>query len=169
MRLIMTFLALTLITYGALAKPPSGVKIVELSLPGQDLGEAPQVLNLLRQHDVVYLDLSMGTGAFPTLRGTDGAWHNMPVDCPFGRVEQFIEALVPTGSNHLLLHVRPGNPDLHAANSLTCEYALGPGATTQSWSIARLRGCYLVQTSSVPTAIQLQLLPLPATACGIHD
>ena len=111
----------------------------------------------------------MRPGVFPSIKGVNGEWRNMPAECAFGTVGNVIEAVAPSGSNHLILHIRPGDPAVHAANGLTCEYAFGQEAPDNSRVIARLQGCYLVQSLSVPTAIQLILKPLSGNACALHD
>jgi hypothetical protein len=36
-------------------------------------------------------------------------------------------------------------------------------------TVYRLRGCFLPQSVSIPTAVQWVLNPLPASACGLGD
>ena len=154
---------------GVLAFPAlADVKTVEGDLPGEAEFEALRGLEALEDRDVVLLDLNMLPLAWPSVMQADGTY-TTPQTCEFGMIEGVDQVSVPTGSNHLLMSVRLGDPERHAANGLSCEYSpVGGGEEMQDWARMRLTGCYLVRSVSIPTARQLVLNPLPAAACGVH-
>lgn len=152
-----------------LAADPVAVKAVAGDLPGEVEFEALAAIEALQDGDVAHLDLNMLPLAWPGLEMDDGTL-STPDSCAFGMIETAGRVSVPTGSNHLLMSVRLGAPETFAANGLSCEY--GPavdGAGAERWARMRLTGCFLVREVSIPTARQLVLNPLPASACGLHD
>lgn len=145
------------------------VKQVTGALSGGAEGEAPAVLDGLEDGDVVMLDLNMSQQAWPAILGDEGSFET-PDSCAYGMIEGVEQIGIPTGSNHLLMTVRPGDPDMYAANGLSCEYdPSGSGADPENWAHMRLTGCYLARAISIPTARELVLNPLPGSACGLHD
>ncbi len=69
----------------------------------------------------------------------------------------------------MLLDVRLGTPESHPSNLLSCEYDTAFLTDESVGEVWRLRGCFLPQSVSIPTAVQWVLNPLPASACGIGD
>ncbi len=145
-----------------------GIKIVEGDLPGEAEFEALTALEDLEDRDVVLLDLDMLPMAWPSVINEDGLY-DTPQSCDFGMIEGVEQVSVPTGNNHLLVQVRIGNAAEHAANGLSCEYSPYFEEDASRWARMRLTGCYMVRSVSIPTAIQLVLNPLPASACGLHQ
>lgn len=152
----------------ALAGPASSQALVKQAtgaLPAETGFDALPVLETLADGDIAWLDLVLSPSAWPGLEAADGTF-STPDRCSFGMIETAGRIQVPTGSNHLLMSVRTGAPDLYAANGLSCEYdAADPGGRGQM----RLTGCYYVRVVSIPTARELVLNPLPASACALHD
>ena len=99
--------------------------------------------------------------------GADGIHGPLP-ECGFGPVD-VSEVAVPTGSNHMLMSVRMGTPADHPANLLSCDYDPAEMTDESPGQVIRLRGCFLPQSVSIPTAVQWVLNPLPASACGLGD
>lgn len=130
-------------------------------------GLPPALLDSLMENTPVRLDLTVNPPLEVTVKGPDGYYQPL-TECAFGPVEAG-EVSVPTGSNHMLLDVRIGERETYAANLLSCEYS--PSVATEDYpgTAVRLRGCYLPQAVSIPTAVQWVLSPLPAAACGIGD
>lgn len=154
---------------GAAMAQDSAVKTVTGDLPGEAEFEALAGLEALGDRDVVLLDLNMLPLAWPSVAQEDGTYAT-PQTCEFGMLDDVKRISVPTGSNHLLMDVHIGNRVHHAANGLSCEYSpVMGGEAPQDWARMRLTGCYLVRDVSIPTARQLVLNPLPASACGLHD
>ncbi|WP_084395883.1 hypothetical protein [Henriciella aquimarina] len=165
----LTGAAAAMIVCGAATAQSAPVKVVEGDLPGEAEFEALAGLEELEDRDVVLLDLDMLPLAWPGVTDSDGNF-TTPQTCEFGMIEGVDEVSVPTGSNHLLMNVHLGDPQDHAANGLSCEYSpVSGGEAPQDWARMRLTGCYLVRSVSIPTARQLILSPLPASACGLHD
>jgi hypothetical protein len=142
------------------------VQQVVAEIPGNEAFEAPEALQTLDEGPV-WLDLTLSPENDPSLRQADGTWAPLGT-CDFGPVEAR-EISVPTGSVHMLLDIRMGNPDQHAANLLSCNYA--PDLITDDGLGHRTRvtGCYYAHSVSIPTAVQWVLNPLPAEACGNGD
>lgn len=63
---------------------------------------------------------------------------------------------LPTGDNHLLVYAHRGDPGRFPFNGVGCAYAPGQ----PSMSALRVRGFYAVLTSSIPTAVQVDLRPV---------
>ncbi len=85
--------------------------------------------------------------------------------CSYGPIEDVSEVDPSTPSNHLLVDIRPGSPERHAANGVFCEYALDRGAVVGEGFLT-VQGCYLARVFSIPTARQVSLRPLVPQACG---
>ncbi|MCU0730455.1 MAG: hypothetical protein MUE84_02585 [Hyphomonas sp.] len=132
---------------------------------GNDL--PPALLDPLMDLVPVRLDLTLRTPLVPTVQGADGFYTPIS-ECGFGPMAAGVLS-VPTGSNHMLLDVRMGSPVDHPANLFTCEYDPSTAIEDDVGTTYRLRGCFLPQSVSVPTAVQWVLNPLPASACGLGD
>lgn len=130
-------------------------------------GLPPALLDSLMENTPVRLDLTINPPLEVTAKGEDGFYHPL-TNCAFGPVDAD-EVSVPTGSNHMLLDVRLGARETFAANLLSCEYAPAVATEQTPGTVVRVRGCFLPQSMSIPTAVQWVLSPLPATACGIGD
>lgn len=151
------------------AQSQSGIKQVTGALPVVTDLETLPAIEALGDGDIAWLDLDLSAKAWPGLEAADGTF-STPEDCDFGMIEDVRRLHVPTGSNHLLMSVRPGDPERYAANGLSCEYTAAAGeGTPETWARMRLTGCYYVREVSIPTARQLVLNPLPVSACGLHD
>jgi hypothetical protein len=132
---------------------------------GNDL--PPALLDGLNDNVPVRLDLTLQPPLEPTIESADGTYGPIP-DCAFG-TQDAKEISVPTGSNHMLLSVRMGTPEDHPANLFSCEYDPA-NITDEDLGVSyRLRGCFLPQSVSIPTAVLWVMNPLPASACGIGD
>lgn len=132
---------------------------------GNDL--PPEVLDPLMDLVPVRLDLTIRPPLELSVVGADGVHGPLP-ECGFGPVD-VSEVAVPTGSNHMLMSVRLGSPVDHPANLLSCDYDPAEMTDTSPGLVVRLRGCFLPQSVSIPTAVQWVLNPLPAAACGLGD
>lgn len=130
-------------------------------------GLPPALLDSLIEHTPVRLDLTINPPLEVTAKGEDGFYHPL-TECAFGPLDAG-EVSVPTGSNHMLLDVRLGAREAFAANLLSCEYAPAVATEESPGTAVRVRGCFLPQPVSIPTAVQWVLSPLPAAACGIGD
>lgn len=137
------------------------------TLPEEDNLLPPVLLDGMMDNVPVQLDLTLLPPLEPSIRQPDGYFSSIG-DCGFGVVEAG-EVSVPTGSNHMLLDVRMGSPESHPANLLTCEYDPAYMTEESPGQVVRLRGCFLPQSVSIPTAVQWVLSPLPASACGLGD
>lgn len=138
------------------------------TLPEEDgEGLPPALLDSLMENTPLRLDLTINPPLDVTVKGEDGFYHTLS-DCTFGPVDAG-EVSVPTGSNHMLLDIRLGARETFAANLLSCEYAPSVATDESAGTAVRVRGCFLPQPVSIPTAVQWVLSPLPAAACGIGD
>lgn len=149
----------------------SDVRIAFIAITGT-LPEAgndlpPSVLDPLMDLVPVQLDLTLRPPLEPTVQGEDG-FYGPITECGFGPLEAGVIS-VPTGSNHMLLDVRMGSAADHPANLFACEYDPGNMSEDTMGLVYRLRGCFLPQSVSIPTAVQWVLNPLPAAACGLGD
>ncbi|MGB3627638.1 MAG: hypothetical protein WA989_17550 [Henriciella sp.] len=154
---------------GVATAQTSVVKTVEGDLPGEAEFKALSGLEDLSDRDVVLLDLNMLPLAWPGVQQADGTFAT-PQTCEFGMLDDVESISVPTGSNHLLMTVWVGDRVHHPANGLSCEYSpIMGGDAPQEWARMRLSGCYIVRDVAIPTARQLVLNPLPASACGLHE
>jgi hypothetical protein len=127
----------------------------------------PNLLNSMIDLVPVRLDITLRPPLEPTVQGKDG-YYGPIKECSFGAVRADVIS-VPTGSNHMLLDVRMGSPVDHPANLFTCEYDPANMTDDNPGTVYRLRGCFLPQSVSIPTAVQWVLNPLPASACGLGD
>ncbi len=132
---------------------------------GNDL--PPDLLDSMIDLVPVRLDITLQPPLAPTVQGKDGDYGPIR-ECGFGPVAADVIS-VPTGSNHMLLDVRMGSPVDHPANLFTCEYDADNITDETFGTVYRLRGCFLPQSVSIPTAVQWVLNPLPASACGLGD
>ncbi|MGA1341747.1 MAG: hypothetical protein ACO33A_01680 [Hyphomonas sp.] len=137
------------------------------TLPEAGNDMPPGLLDGLSDTLPVRLDLTLQPPLAPAVESADGSYGPLP-DCAFG-AQPAREISVPTGSNHMLLSVRMGTPEDHPANLFSCEYDPGLQTDEAPGISYRLRGCFLPQSVSIPTAVLWVLNPLPATACGIGD
>ncbi|MEZ6001809.1 hypothetical protein [Hyphomonas sp.] len=155
----------------ALAICPTGAALADVqrvvaSLPGKAEFEAPQALQNLAEGPV-WLDLTVAPPLDPSVQHEDGSWSGIVCDS-HGEVSAKAVS-VPTGSNHLLLDIRPGEPEQHAANMVSCNYAPAWSTDTDLGHVIRIKGCYFANSVSIPTAIQWILNPLPAADCNAGD
>lgn len=137
------------------------------TLPEEDNLLPPALLDPLMDLVPVQLDLTIRPPLLVNAVGEDGLYTPIK-DCGFGPVSAG-EVSVPSGSNHMLLSVRMGTPADHPANLLSCDYDPSEMTDESPGVIYRLRGCFLPQSVSIPTAVQWVLNPLPASACGLGD
>lgn len=119
--------------------------------------------------DVVSLDLRMAPSPEMLSQFSAGSLDEVEIpralegECPFGPLEPLRERLgIPTGDNHFLLSAVLGDSERHAANLASCEYRVGPEGPSAEF---RLRGCFLALEVAIPTARQVLLRPMPASAC----
>ncbi|MBK8198700.1 MAG: hypothetical protein IPK75_10035 [Acidobacteria bacterium] len=137
------------------------------TLPEEGNDLPPAALDPLMDRVPVLLDLTIRPPLQLNAVGADGLYE--PVgECGFGPVD-VSEVSVPTGSNHMLMSVRLGTPVDHPANLLSCDYDPAEMTDESPGVVYRLRGCFLPQSVSIPTAVQWVLNPLPADACGLGD
>lgn len=137
----------------------------ELPEEGNDL--SPVILDSLMDLVPVRLDLTIRPPLVISSLSREGTYQEI-ADCGFGPVG-VDEVSVPTGSNHMLMSVRMGTPADHPANLLSCDYDPSEMTDESPGVVYRLRGCFLPQSVSIPTAVQWVLNPLPASACGLGD
>jgi hypothetical protein len=132
---------------------------------------APTSFDALGEGQIVLLDVTLAPAVLPQVR-RDGEWRALSADCQFGPVSGIEEISVPTGSNHLLMSVLPGEVDDHPANFISCDYAPAAAAVDNGPEnmplTVRVKGCYLVHESAIPTARQLVLHPAPGPACDLY-
>ncbi len=155
----------------ALALWPAGLAMADAqkvvtSLPGTVEFEAPGALQDMVEGPV-WLDLTIAPPLDPSVQREDGSWSGMVCDS-HGEVRTKAVA-VPTGSNHMLLEIRPGTPEQHAANLVSCDYAPQYSDGTSPGHVIRVKGCYYAHAASIPTAVQWILNPLPAGDCQSGD
>lgn len=151
----------------ALARTPPDVVTVSAILPGPQEFEAPPAIEAIEDHSVVLLDLTLSVEAYPSFEGEDGLFSTLEGDCDFGPMQGDRMMSIPTGSNHLVMYVRPGDPARFAANGVTCEYMHSLQLGENIGQVVTVRGCYLANAHAIPTARLLMLNPLPARACGL--
>jgi len=157
------FLTLALLAAGTAS---AEVQQVVANLPGETEFEAPEALQNM-QEGVVWLDLAIAPPLEPSIVMDDGTWSDNQCD-GFGPIEAGAVS-VSTGSNHMLMEVRPGTPQDHAANLVSCDYAPQFASDTDPGHVTRVKGCYFAHATSIPTAVSWILNPLPASACGFGD
>jgi len=137
------------------------------TLPEAGNALPPALLDPMIDLVPVRLDITLRSPLAPIVRGEDG-YFGLITECDFGPVGAEVIS-VPTGSNHMLLDVRMGSPVDHPANLFTCEYDPNNITDETLGTVYRLRGCFLPQSVSIPTAVKWVLNPLPASACGLGD
>ncbi len=137
------------------------------TLPEEGNDLPPAVLDPLMDLVPVRLDLTIRPPLAPAVQGADGFYAPI-AGCDFGPMDAGVIS-VPTGSNHMLLDVRMGSPVDHPASLFACEYDPNNISGETLGTVYRLRGCFLPQSVSIPTAMQWVLNPLPAAACGLGD
>ena len=150
------------------AAPVARYVSLEATLPHPPSeGLPPEVLDLMVEGTPLLLDLTLLPPLTPSIRQADGTYA-LAEDCDFGVVEAGAVSL-PTGSYHMLINAELGSPSANPASLLSCEY--DPALITDDSFGARwrLRGCFLPQSMSIPTAMLWSLSPLPASACGIGN
>jgi len=150
--------------------PAAGASFVALTatLPhGPSEGLPPSVLDPIVEGTPLLLDLTLLPPLTPSIRQPDGTYA-LAGTCDFGVVEAGAVSL-PTGSYHMLVNAELGTPAANPASLFSCEY--DPALMTEDSPGARwrLRGCFLPQSVSIPTATLWALTPLPASACGIGN
>ena len=142
------------------------IQSIVAELPGQEEFEAPQALQDM-QEGAVWLDLTIAPNFDPSFEMPDGTYAETGCSA-FGPVEAK-SVTIRTGSNHILFTVRPGAPETYAANLVACDYNPEYMTDTDPGHVTRVTGCYFAHATSIPTAVQWVLNPLPASACGIGD
>ncbi|HPF24618.1 MAG TPA: hypothetical protein PK417_14125 [Hyphomonas sp.] len=142
------------------------VQKVVTNLPGSEEFEAPEALQDM-QEGVVWLDLTIAPSLEPSIEMSDGTYSDNQCD-GHGPVDAK-SVSVSTGSNHMLLEVRVGTPELNAANLVSCDYAPQYMSDFDPGHVTRVKGCYFAHATSIPTAVWWILNPLPASACGFGD
>ena len=142
------------------------IAIIRADLPGPIPHEAPIALQGLRE-GIVLLDLRIAPELEPSVVLSDGRYGSLE-GCEFGPVDAKT-VVVGTGSNHMILEVRMGNSDLHAANLVSCNYDSALITESGTGHMTRVKGCFLAHAVSIPTAVHWRLNPLPAEACGFGD
>jgi hypothetical protein len=145
---------------------PAAIQHISADLPGPVEFEAPEALEMMTE-GVVLLDLRIAPELAPGILMADGSSGSLEA-CDFGPVDADT-VRVATGSNHMLLDVRMGRPDQHAANLLSCNYDPSLISEDGFGHISRLKGCFLAHAIAIPTAVQWRLNPLPASACSFGD
>ena len=137
---------------------------LNLDLPLAEGVDGQSAFETLPSQGVVWLNVNMGPGAAPVVDGTDLD----EGETPFGPLDASYVSL-STGSNHVMVDVLIGTPDLHAANLLSANY--DPTLISEEGFGARyqLTGCYFSHAISIPTAVQYVLQPMAAEACGFGD
>ena len=139
----------------------------ELPAAGETDYMPPDLFDPLMDRVPVLLDLTIRPPLEIAVADADGLYGPLQ-DCSFGPVEAG-EISVPTGSNHMLMSVRLGTPADHPENLLSCEYDPSEMTDESPGEVVHVRGCFLPQSVSIPTAVQWVLNPLPASACGLGD
>ena len=162
----MRAIILALVTCWSAAAAGAEVQQVEATLPGDIEFEAPEALQNL-QEGVVWLDLTIAPSLEPSIVMSDGTWSDNQCD-GHGPVDAK-SVSVSTGSNHMIMEVRVGTPELNAANLVSCDYAPQYMTDDDPGHVTRVKGCYFAHATSIPTAVWWILNPLPASACGFGD
>jgi len=159
-------LAIAALMAGTAAADDMDVQKITATLPSVDAFSAPEAIENM-QEGVVLLDLTMEPSVDPGVSLRDGTGMTMQA-CAFEPIDAETVS-VPTGSNHILMEVRMGSPELHAANILSCDYSAAFITDEDLGHVTRLKGCFLAHATSIPTAVYWVLNPLPAAACGFGD
>ena len=169
--------------YAPEAAPPAPAPVAALSAPAAPAaryisleatlphapseGLPPEVLDPIAEGTPLKLDLTLLPPLTPSIRQADGTY-TLSESCDFGVVEAGAVSL-PTGSYHMLINAELGSPSANPASLLSCEYDASRMTEDSPGARWRLRGCFLPQAVSIPTAMLWSLSPLPASACGIGD
>ena len=157
--------AATILATSAMAES-GAVQRVDADLPGPIEFEAPEALQAMTE-GVVWLDLRIAPELEPAIILKDGNYGSLD-GCEFGPVEADM-VMVATGSNHMILEVRTGDPEQHAGNLLSCNYDPNLISDDGFGHMTRLKGCFFAHAISIPTAVHWRLNPLPAEACGFGE
>ncbi len=148
--------------------PPARFVALTATLPhAPSEGLPPAVLDPIVEGTPLLLDLALLPPLTPSIRQTDGTYA-LSESCDFGVVEAGGVSL-PTGSYHMLINAELGAPASNPASLLSCEYDPSLMSEDSPGARWRLRGCFLPQSVSIPTATLWALNPLPASACGIGN
>lgn len=148
--------------------PPARFVALTATLPhGPSEGLPPAVLDPIEEGAPLLLDLTLLPPLTPSIRQPDGTYA-LAETCDFGVVEAAAVSL-PTGSYHMLINAELGTPATHPASLFSCEYDASLMTEDSPGARWRLRGCFLPQAVSIPTATLWALSPLPASACGIGN
>lgn len=130
-------------------------------------GLPPAALDPMAEAVPLLLDLTLLPPLTPSSRQADGTY-SLLESCEFGAVEAEAVSL-PTGSFHMLVNAQLGTPGANPASLFSCEYDASLLTEDSPGTKWRLRGCFLPQAVSIPTATLWELKPLPAGACGIGN
>ena len=136
-------------------------------LPGNEEFEAPEALQEMAE-GVVWLDLTIEPSLEPSIELADGAYSESGCN-GHGPVDGVKSVNIRTGSNHIILDVRPGSPEQYGANLVSCDYAPQFMTDVDPGHVTRVKGCYFAHATWIPTAVWWILNPLPASACGFGD
>ena len=139
------------------------VQKIQATLPGNEDFEAPEALQDM-QEGVIWLDLRMTPQLEPSIERLDGTYADEGCN-GHGPVDNVKSVGIRTGSNHLILDVRPGPQDQYGANLVSCDYAPTYSTDFEPGHVTRVTGCYFAHATSIPTAVWWILNPLPADAC----
>ncbi len=152
------------------APPPPAARFVAVTATLPDAaseGLPPAVLDPIEEGEPLLLDLTLMPPLTPSSRQADGTYSLLEA-CDFGVVEAEAVSL-PTGSFHMLVNAELGTPATNPASLFSCEYDASLMTEDSPGAKWRLRGCFLPQSVSIPTATLWALSPLPASACGIGN
>lgn len=151
----------------AVAEPARFVTLTATLPHGPSEGLPPAVLDPIEEGTPLRLDLTLLPPLTPSIRQADGTYA-LAGTCDFGVVEAGAVSL-PTGSYHMLVNAELGTPAANPASLFSCEYDASLMSEDSPGARWRLRGCFLPQSVSIPTATLWALSPLPASACGIGN
>lgn len=156
---------------GPAAAAPIVVDAALLSQGSQDPDAEIAKLDAINDRDIVLLNLSIPVPAAGSIDYLSRAGEPVALsECGFEELADMAEIGV-TPYNHLLLTIRLGDPSRHAANAAYCEYGFARATDDVDQGLrgaVTVRGCFLANAFSIPTARHLILNPLPASACGLH-
>lgn len=142
------------------------VQKITATLPGDVEYEAPEALQQMEE-GVVWLDLTIAPSLEPSIINTNGEFSDN--QCEGHGPMDAKSVSVSTGSNHMLLEVRMGTPEQHAANIVSCDYAPQYMTDEDFGHVTRVKGCFYAHATSIPTAVWWILNPLPGEACRYGD
>ncbi|MFN4185297.1 MAG: hypothetical protein ACK4M6_10960 [Hyphomonas sp.] len=155
------------LTAPAVAAPARFVTLTATLPHAPSEGLPPSVLDPIAEGTPLLLDLTLLPPLTPSIRQPDGKYA-LAETCDFGVVEAGAVSL-PTGSYHMLVNAELGSPSANPASLFSCEYDASLMTEDSPGARWRLRGCFLPQAVSIPTATLWALSPLPASACGIGN